>query len=95
MWIDEGIDTGNLILTEKTKFNGNETFFDVHLKVMEHAHDLYIKAIQEIKDGESKSISQNEVQEGVTFYNKDWDIKAHRNLAKNLKKLTQLLKSES
>jgi len=34
MWIDKGIDTGNLIATEFTSFTGAESLFDLHIKVM-------------------------------------------------------------
>lgn len=86
MWIDEGIDTGNLFLVEKTSFNGNENFFQIHFKVMEHAHELYLRALRKLNKNELASIPQNSVSKGVTFYNKDWGIKEHWNLYRNLKR---------
>lgn len=87
MWIDEGIDTGNLVLVERVNLKTAKSFFDVHLLVMEHAHELYLKALGLIERGEAKSIPQNEVTEGVTFYNKDWNIQANWQLLKAIRKL--------
>lgn len=50
MWIDEGIDTGNIITTEQTPLRGNESLFQIHLKVMDHAHDLYLRSIEVVRN---------------------------------------------
>ncbi|MEX2484635.1 MAG: formyltransferase family protein [Brumimicrobium sp.] len=84
MWIDEGIDSGNLILTEQTPLNGKEKFFDLHLKVMNHSHDLYIRAIKKIEDNFAQNIPQEKISEGTTYYNKNWGFKAQLNLLKNV-----------
>lgn len=86
MWIDEGIDSGNIFFTERTKLNGNESFFDIHFKVMEHAHELYIKAINNLNCGQKNSISQNKIDKGKTYFSKDWGIRERINLIKNLNK---------
>ena len=85
MWIDEGIDSGNLILTEQTTFTGNESFFDVHRKVMNHAHDLYAKAIINISNGTAKNVVQSTIALGTVYYTKDWAWKAHAALLRNFK----------
>ena len=75
MWIDSGIDSGNILTTEFTELKGNETFSELHLKVMEHAHALYIKSVDFLNNGFSKSISQKTIDSGHTYYTKDWNLK--------------------
>jgi len=83
MWIDEGIDSGNLILTEQTRFKGDESFFDIHKKVMNHAHELYIRAIRDVEKGTAFNVPQNNICTGAIYYTKDWNWKAHKQLKKN------------
>jgi methionyl-tRNA formyltransferase len=74
MWLDAGIDTGQIIATEQTLLNGDETLYELHLKVMEHAHDLYLRAISRLAKGEAVlSVPQNSIAKGQTFYNADWN----------------------
>ena len=88
MWIDEGIDSGNLLLTEQTQFTGQESFLEVHKKVMDHGHNLYIRAIDKIKTGEAKNIQQSSIAEGKTYYTKDWTWREHWRLYKNFKRFS-------
>lgn len=75
MWLDEGIDTGRIIATEKTLLTGDETLQELHFKVMEHAHELYLRAIVRILEGEDvPSVSQDEIDRGSLFFTKDWTI---------------------
>lgn len=87
MWINEGIDSGNIIATECTSFDGNESLFEVHFKVMEHAHNLYLNVlkIQLILSSTLKSIPQNEIGVGKLFITKNWQYKEKKNLVKNFK----------
>jgi len=94
MWIDAGIDTGNLLATAFTDVNGNETFSELHLKVMEHAHSLYLNSVQFLSDGFKHSIPQNEISKGKTYYTKEWTLKQKINLALNYKKLKSYFTSE-
>lgn len=90
MWINEGIDSGNLILTEQTALEGKESFFDIHLKVMEHAHEIYIKAIKNIRNNSAKNIPQSTLGEGSIYYNKNWSLKSQLNLLINLLRFKSL-----
>src|SRR5690606_4331962 len=45
MWIDEGIDSGNILTTDFTPLTGNESLDELHILVMEHAHTLYCEAV--------------------------------------------------
>jgi methionyl-tRNA formyltransferase len=84
MWLDAGIDSGNLIATERTPLTGRETLEELHWKVMEHAHDLYVRAISAIGAGwRVPNVPQHEVGKGPTFRNADWTalemLRARRN----------------
>lgn len=88
MWIDKGIDTGNIIATERTDLSGIQTLSDLHLAVMEHAHDLYCRAIEKVvfEKGSVKTIPQNSLGNGTTFYTKDWQWAQKWALIKNFRK---------
>jgi Formyl transferase len=68
MWLDAGIDSGNLIATERTRLTGDEDLAELHWKVMEHAHGLYARAIGAIGAGRPvPDVPQDEVGRGPTF----------------------------
>jgi folate-dependent phosphoribosylglycinamide formyltransferase PurN len=77
MWLDAGIDTGNIIATEQAPLDGRETLDELHWKVMEHAHDLYVRVIAKLARGETlPSVPQDSIGSGRTFYNADWGGRA-------------------
>jgi threonine/homoserine efflux transporter RhtA len=72
-----GIDSGNLIATERTPLTGEERLTDLHIKVMDHAHDLYLRCIRRFASGESlPNIPQAELGEGQLFLSRQWTTKA-------------------
>ena len=93
MLVDIGIDTGNLVTTELVDFTGDEDLSGIHLKVMEHAHNLYLKAIDKLSKGEHFNIKQSSISKGTTFYTKQWGLKEKINLIKNLKQFQKSIKS--
>jgi methionyl-tRNA formyltransferase len=73
MWLDPGIDTGPLIATERTPLDGREGLAELHWKVMEHAHDLYTRAVEAVGAGEPVArVPQSEIGPGKTYYTADW-----------------------
>ena len=76
MWLDPGIDTGNIIATEQTPLNGGEDLLGLHRKVMDHAHQLYVRAIgcfgNDVAD--VPCIDQSSIAEGAHFNGVDWNI---------------------
>ncbi len=87
MWLDTGIDTGNIIATEQTPLDGDETLLDLHWKVMEHAHDLYVRAIRRIAAGkEVLSVPQKSIAEGSDFYSVQWNLAARRKALSNFRR---------
>jgi methionyl-tRNA formyltransferase len=94
MWLDAGIDSGNLIATEATALDGRESVAELHWKVMEHAHDLYVRSIGAIARGDwIASVPQREVGDGPTFTNADWSavemLRARWNFARHYRAAIQ------
>lgn len=87
MWIDKGIDTGNILATEFTPLNGNENLLELHIKVMEHAHSLYINAVKFLNSGNNQSIKQSDIANGKTYFTKQWTLKQKNNLIRNFGQL--------
>jgi methionyl-tRNA formyltransferase len=95
MWIDAGIDSGDIISTEITPLNGTESLQQLHRKVMDHAHDLYIRSLAEIqKNTVAKRVAQKNITVGVTYYSKQWNAQAKWRLLMNLKAMRSYIKSE-
>jgi folate-dependent phosphoribosylglycinamide formyltransferase PurN len=74
MWIDKGIDTGNIIATERTVLDGSESLFQLHWKVMEHAHEMYVKAVRYFSEGKAlPDIPQKDITRGELFLSSQWN----------------------
>jgi methionyl-tRNA formyltransferase len=87
MWIDKGIDSGNLIATELTEFNQPKNIIEVHIQVMEHAHQLLLKCISGFKKSPENmpNVPQNKIDKGKLYYSKDWTLKQKLKFKKNIK----------
>lgn len=73
MWLDRGIDTGDLIATERTELDGSESLVRLHRKVMDHGHSLYVRALARIAQGaEVPSVTQGMIATGHHFNSVDW-----------------------
>jgi folate-dependent phosphoribosylglycinamide formyltransferase PurN len=74
MWIDPGIDSGAIIATERTPLTGRESLVELHSKVMDHAHDLYRRAVAAFAAGQSlPAVPQSEIDKGRLFLMRDWN----------------------
>ena len=58
-YIDEGIDTGDIILQEKIDVEISDTAYDAYLKLLEISESMLKKVINMIQSGEIKIISQD------------------------------------
>ncbi len=94
MWINKGIDSGNIVATELTGFNGEETLTAVQIKVMERGHGLYLRVLRNFKDGFKSDVPQNSIAEGKTYYTKEWRLEQKILLNTNFKKFKEVLKSK-
>lgn len=73
MWLDTGIDSGNIVATERTPLSGRETLTELHVKVMDHGHDLYCRCLARIAQGhEVPSVPQSELGPGRVLLSKHW-----------------------
>jgi methionyl-tRNA formyltransferase len=95
MWIDAGIDSGDLLTTAIVGFTGKESLLEIHIKVMEEAHALYVLAIRSIADNKAPRINQDSIAKGITYYSKEWNYKANKDLLKNLKQFNETVNSGS
>jgi len=88
MWLNEGIDSGNIITTETTNIQDAADLDEAHLTVMEHAHHLYIKAISYLAGSESPYISvpQASIGKGHLYLTKMWTTDKRKKLLTNWKK---------
>lgn len=93
MWIDEGIDTGNILATEFTDLSGGENLNEIHVKVMEHAHSLCVRAVSAIEKGSRTSVPQSEIAGGVTYFTKDWTLKRKVDLVRRYRLLKEFVAS--
>lgn len=86
MWINEGIDAGNIITSECTPLTGLKSLADIQWQVMEHAHSLYLKAIGYLinKPAPHKSVPQDEIAAGKLYLTKMWNFAAKKKLLTNL-----------
>ena len=76
MWLDEGIDSGNIISTEQTLITGREDLLELHIKVMDHAHDLYLRAISKFIAGKKlANLPQSACNPSRLFLGKDWRLR--------------------
>jgi methionyl-tRNA formyltransferase len=62
-FIDEKIDTGNIILQEEVIIGDDETLGELHDKLMEVGSKLVVKTVQQIEKGIVKTIKQPEIEE--------------------------------
>lgn len=75
MWLNAGIDSGNLIITQTTDLSNIQSFYDLHFRVMEHAHQLYCTVAKAILAGRQlPSRPQMQINKGKTYYTKDWTL---------------------
>jgi methionyl-tRNA formyltransferase len=93
MWIDKGIDTGNILTTAFTPIAGDEDLPALHAKVMEHAHDLYIESVRFLQSGKTQSVRQADIAPGTTYYTRQWTLAQKLRLIRNSRKLKRFCES--
>jgi len=86
MWLDAGIDSGNIIASEQTALTGDETLGELHWKVMEHAQSMCVDVVSRLASGKPvPSVPQDRIGSGQTYYNSDWDMQAMLRARSNFK----------
>jgi len=102
MWIDLGIDTGNILATKCVDLDGQEDLNEVHLKVINQAFELYLKSIDFLNRGKMQNTPQHEICDGKTYFTREWGIKQKRQLIRNfnnwdrsIEKINELRKQQN
>ncbi len=70
-FIDEGIDTGNIIFQKQVEFSENETLKTSHDKLIQILIDLLIEKWNEIKNNNYEIINQKKMNVKVNYHNKE------------------------
>lgn len=85
MWINAGIDTGNIITTEQVNIVNCRSLLDAQITVMDRAHRLYCKAIEYVLSVQPPyySIPQHAIAEGKVYYTKMWTDAKKKQLLRN------------
>lgn len=87
MWLNSGIDAGNIITNETIDIRAAEDLKKAHIQVMEHAHDLYLRTIYYLFSGDPpyQSVSQESIDKGKLYLNKMWNTEKRKRLLYNWK----------
>ncbi len=62
---------------------------------MDHAHQLYVKAIGFLLKGNHSNVKQNDIAKGTTYYTRQWGLKEKIKLVWNMKDFRKSIKSGS
>lgn len=91
MWLNSGIDAGNIITTETLDIKQISDLNKAHLEVMEHAHDLYLRAIRYLLTASPPYISvpQKSIAKGELYLSKMWTPEKRQLLLRNWKRKDQ------
>ena len=72
-----------------------ESLAELHIKVMEHAHTLYLDVIEKLfKDEICPNVPQDTIAKGKTYYTKDWRLKNKIALVQNFKQFKKTVTGE-
>ncbi len=82
MQMNEGLDTGDILLVEKTKIEPNETSGDLYERLTVLGADVLLKTLEAVKNNELKPIKQNDAESSYakmldkTLSKIDWNLSA-------------------
>jgi hypothetical protein len=97
MWLNAGIDSGNIITTEVIDIRSAGNLNEAHISVMNHAHDLYLKAIKYLLTSTPpyNSVPQKSIAKGELFLSKMWTPKERSRLLSNWKNRKRAVMGEA
>jgi methionyl-tRNA formyltransferase len=91
MWIDKGIDSGNIIATEQSPLRGVATLTELQVAVMDHAHDLLGRTVERLAQGVPlPSVPQRELGKGRLFLTRHWTGREALRAWRNFRRLAPL-----
>jgi methionyl-tRNA formyltransferase len=93
MWLNAGIDAGNIITTETVDIKNSGSLNEAHQVVMDHALDLYLRAIRYLTETESpyNSVPQSSIGKGKLYLTKMWTAVRKKELLINWKKRSSFI----
>lgn len=96
MWLNAGIDTGNIITTETINIRDAGNLDTAHQIVMDHAHDLYLRVIGYLSEMEPpyNSVPQSSVDKGNLYLARMWTTSKKKDLLRNWEKRKSFIESE-
>lgn len=92
MWINKGIDTGDILATDFVPLHEQDSLTDLHIRVMNHAHHLYLKTLDSVLAGHTEALSQNEMPAGKTYYTKSWTLRKRIRAVRHFRGLGRLIR---
>jgi methionyl-tRNA formyltransferase len=97
MWLNAGIDSGNIITTETVDILRAKDLDTAHLMVMEQAHDLYVRTLRYIESQTAPyhSVPQSEIGLGQLYLTKMWTAEKRKQLLKNWRNKKTFTSSET
>lgn len=87
LWLSAGIDSGNIITSERVDLSDLNDLPAIHLRVMEQAHTLYLRAIDYVMTHEPPypSVPQSGLGKGQLYLTRMWTASMKRKLLMNLR----------
>jgi len=85
MWLNAGIDSGNIITTETVDICAAKSLGAAHQVVMNQAHELYLKVIEYIikTNPPYQSVAQSSICKGALYLTKMWTGEKKKQLLRN------------
>jgi methionyl-tRNA formyltransferase len=85
MFIDQGIDSGNIILSDTVKIEPQDTHASLEFKAIDLGNKLVLQSLRKIaNEPDYKGIPQKEISEGKTYYNSHFIFQRRKDLEKRL-----------
>ena len=86
MFIDEGIDSGNIILSNTITLNPSDTYGQMEFKAIDLGNHLILKAIEKLNsDIRFKGYRQRDIGSGYIYYNKDYTFAKRLEVQKKIR----------
>jgi len=87
MFIDEGIDSGNIVLSDTVVINETDTYGMLEFKAIDLGNQLILKALNKLeKDRSFKGVPQKSITSGYVFYNRDYTFSKKLFVQEKIKK---------
>jgi methionyl-tRNA formyltransferase len=86
MFIDDGIDSGNIILTNTISLSSSDTYGQMEFKAIDLGNHLILQALDKLQsDKNFKGFKQNDIAKGYIYFNKDYTFNKRMEVQKKIK----------